>query len=195
MPVRNVTIDLNPERAAVVGTLIGYALVMGTFLDLIPIYPSISLETSTLLSHTIAIVNALTVLALVAGWYWIKRNHIQRHRAAMVTAFFLILVFLVLYLTRVGGGGTKEFIGPSLVTTVYLVMLAIHILLSVLAVPLVLYALFLGLSHTPRELRHTRHAMIGRLAAGSWLLSLLLGLVTYVMLEHLYGWEYVAVLL
>ena len=188
------TFDINPEWAALVGTLIGYVLVIGTFLELIPIYPAITLETSTMLSHMIAIVNAMTVIALVAGWYWIKAHQIQHHRIAMVTAFLLILVFLVLYLTRVGGGGTKEFVGPSLITTLYLVMLAVHIVLSVAAVPLVLYALCLGLSHTPAELRQTRHPTIGKLAAGSWLLSLLLGLVTYVMLEHLFSWEYVAII-
>ena len=190
-PVRQTMRD-RPATVAAVGTIIGYVLVIGTFLDLLPIYPSITLDTSTLLSHTIAIVNALTVLCLVTGWYWIRTNRIQRHRMAMVTAFGLILLFLVLYLVRIGGGGTKQFIGPSPIHEAYLLMLAIHILLSILAVPLVLYALVLGASHTPAELRHTIHAQVGRVAAAVWILSLVLGLVTYVMLEHLYEWQYAA---
>ncbi|MCL7419100.1 MAG: DUF420 domain-containing protein, partial [Halalkalicoccus sp.] len=67
----------------------------------------------------------------------------------------------------------------------------IHIVLSVLAVPLVLYAIVLGLTHTPGELTETRHAAVGRLAAGTWILSLSLGVVTYVMLNHLYAAEFV----
>jgi len=74
----------------------------------------------------------------------------------------------------------------------YLLMLAIHIVLSILAVPLVLYALVLGLTHTPTELRtETPHRTIGRIAAGSWILSLVLGVVTYLLLNHLYMWEFV----
>lgn len=184
-----------PAIVAAVATVVGYVLVIGTFLDLVPIYPSITLETSTMLSHAIAAVNALTVLCLLVGWYSIRRGWIERHRRAMVSAFALILLFLVLYLTRVGGGGTKEFVGPDLVTTSYLIMLAIHIVLSVVAVPLVLYALVLGLTRTPTELTQTHHATVGRAAAGTWLVSLLLGLVTYVMLEHLYTWEYVSALI
>jgi len=77
------------------------------------------------------------------------------------------------------------------VGTVYLAMLAIHILLSILAVPVVLYALVLGLTHSKRELRtEVPHARVGRIAAGSWLLSLVLGVVTYVMLNHVYGFTY-----
>lgn len=183
-----------PVVIAGIATAIGYALVIGTFLDLYPFYPAIDLRTSTMLSHSIAVINASAVLCLLVGWYWIRRNAVFKHRIAMSTAFGLIVLFLVLYLLRIGGGGTKEFVGPSLVTAGYLIMLAIHIVLSVLAVPLVLYVLILGISHTPPELRRTPHARIGRLAAGVWIVSLVLGLVTYVMLEHLYGWEYVSMI-
>lgn len=185
----------HPGVVASIGTLVGYVLVIGTFLDVFQFYPAIGLETSTMLSHSIALVNAGAVLSLLVGWYWIRQQSIVKHRMAMSTAFVLILVFLALYLLRIGGGGTKEFIGPSLITTGYLIMLAIHIILSVLAVPLVLYVLILGMAHTPAELRQTAHARIGRFAAGVWIISLVLGLVTYVMLEHLYTWEYVAMVL
>ncbi len=184
----------HPAKVTAVMTVAAYALVIGTFLDLIPIYPTIDLQLSTLLSHAIAGVNALTVITLSVGWLAIRRGQIRRHRAAMIAAIGLILIFLVLYLTRVGGGGTKHFVGPELVTLAYLLMLGIHIVLSVIAVPLVLYAFLLGVSRSPSALRGTRHATVGRIAAGSWLVSLLLGLVTYLMLEHLYGWEYVTAL-
>jgi putative membrane protein len=69
-------------------------------------------------------------------------------------------------------------------------MLAIHILLSIVAVPVVLYGLILGLTHTPEELRNTAHATVGRIAAGSWILSLVLGIVTYLMLNHIYDYEF-----
>ena len=67
-------------------------------------------------------------------------------------------------------------------------MLAIHILLSAISVPVVVHAVVLGLSHTPSELRETAHARVGRIAVAAWGLSLFLGIVTYVMLNHISGW-------
>lgn len=181
-------------------TAIGYALVIGTFAGLVPLYPDIGERGVDLLSHSIAVVNTLATIALVLGWYWIRRGEIDRHRIAMMSAFVLIVLFLLLYLPKVGGGGEKHFVLESAYAWVplwgwiypaYLVMLAIHIVLSVLAVPLVLYALVLGLTHTPRELTDTRHATVGRIAAATWILSLTLGVVTYVLLNHLYAAEFV----
>ncbi|ESS08141.1 MAG: putative membrane protein [uncultured archaeon A07HN63] len=107
-----------------------------------------------------------------------------------------------MYLPKVAGGGTKEFVLESSLAWVplwewvypaYLAMLAIHILLSILAVPLVLYAIVLGLTHTPTELRsQTPHRTVGRIAASTWILSLVLGVVTYLLLNHVYSYEFVA---
>jgi len=71
-------------------------------------------------------------------------------------------------------------------------MLAIHILLSIISVPVVLYAIVLGITHTPQELREqTPHRRVGRIAASAWVLSLTLGVVAYVLLNHTFGWEYI----
>lgn len=181
-------------------TALGYALVVGTFAGLVPLYPDIGERGVNLLSHSIAVVNTLATIALVLGWYWIRRGEVDRHRIAMMSAFALIVLFLLLYLPKVGGGGEKHFVLESAYAWVplwdwiyptYLLMLAIHIVLSVLAVPLVLYALVLGLTHGPTELAETRHATVGRIAAATWILSLTLGVVTYVLLNHLYAAEFV----
>jgi putative membrane protein len=181
-------------------TVLGYGLVIGTFAGVVPLYPDIGERGVDLLSHAIAVVNTVATVSLALGWYWIRRDEVDKHRLAMVAAFALIVLFLLLYLPKVGGGGEKHFVLESAYAWVplwswihpaYLVMLAIHILLSVLAVPLVLYALVLGLTHTPTELTRTSHARIGRWAAASWILSLVLGVVTYLMLNHLYAAEFV----
>ncbi|SFF94778.1 putative membrane protein [Halopelagius inordinatus] len=185
----------HPAAVTAVLSVVGYALVVGTFLGYVPgtVFPDLSLAEVNLLSDAIAAVNALNVLVIAAGWRWIRRDDVKKHAAAMVGSFALILVFLVMYLTKIGGGGTKEFVGPAFVYYPYLAMLAIHIVLSIVAVPVVLYALVLGLTHSPDELRRdTPHRRVGRIAAGSWLLSLSLGVVTYLLLNHLFGWEYVA---
>jgi putative membrane protein len=107
----------------------------------------------------------------------------------MLTAFALIMVFLVLYLVKVGAGFEKAILVEGPVYYAYLGMLAIHILLSALAVPVVLHAVVLGLTHSPSELRDTIHKRVGRVAVAAWGLSLFLGVVTYLLLNHVYSWE------
>ncbi|WP_324661825.1 DUF420 domain-containing protein [Haloarcula sediminis] len=178
----------SPRRVTAVLSLVGYALVFGTFGGVFP-FPSISNETVIVLSDAIAVVNTLALGCILAGVYFIRTDQVRRHRAAMLSAFALIVLFLVLYLLKVGGGFEKSILVEGAVYYAYLVMLAVHILLSAVSVPVVVHAVVLGLSHTPSELRETAHARVGRIAVAAWGLSLFLGIVTYVMLNHIYMWE------
>jgi putative membrane protein len=186
----------HPGVVTAVLTVVGYVLVVGTLYVGLPIYPDIGLSTVNLLSHAIAAVNTVTVSLLVLGWYWIRNGEVEKHRRAMSAAFGLILVFLVLYLLKTGGGGRKDVVGTGLLQSAYLAMLAVHILLSVVSVPVVLYALTLGLTRTPTELRNdTPHRRVGRIAAGSWIVSLTLGILAYVLLNYVLEFEFVPVVL
>ncbi len=184
-----------PRAVTVALSVIGYVAVVGVFVSptIAGLFPDLALSQVNVLSNAIAIVNSLTIVSILLGWYWIRNGEVRKHATAMVSSFTLILLFLGMYLPKVAGGGTKRFVGPDLITIGYLLMLAIHILLSILAVPVVLYAVVLGLTHSPRELREeTPHATVGRIAAGTWLLSLTLGVVTYLLLNHVYDWTYTA---
>ena len=185
----------HPAATTALLSVLGYALVIGTFQGVVPasVFPALSESQVNLFSHLIAAINTVATLLLIAGWRWIRRGEVRKHAAAMSGSFALILAFLVLYLTKIGGGGQKEIVGaPELIYYAYLAMLAIHILLSVVAVPVVLHAIVLGATHTPTELRRdTPHARVGRIAAGSWILSLTLGIVTYLMLNWIYGYRFV----
>ena len=175
-------------------SVVGYLLVVGTFVGLIPreVYPELSIWWVNRLADGIAVVNTSALAALVVGWRRIRRGEVAGHRRAMLVAFGLIVLFLVLYLLKVGGGGTKEFVGPQAAHTMYLAMLAVHIVLSVVAVPLVVYQVVTGLSHTPAELRErVQHRRVGRLGAAAWIISLALGVTAYLLLNHVYGWRFV----
>ncbi len=97
----------SPRRVTALISLVGYALVFATFGGVLP-FPSISDRTVILLSDAIAVVNASALTAIVAGVYFIKTDQIRRHRAAMLTAFVLIIAFLVMYLLKVGGASRRR---------------------------------------------------------------------------------------
>ena len=187
----------HPLFATAVLSILGYVLVIGTFAGVLGIFPDIGRNTVLLFSDAIAVINSLALTALLVGFYFIRRGDVRRHRAAMLTAFSLIMLFLVVYLWKVGGGFEKEIVinegqflaaYAGLIRPLYLLMLAIHILLSAIAVPVVIYPVVIGLTHTPAEIAETAHARVGRIAVASWSLSLFLGVVTYFLLNHVYSW-------
>jgi putative membrane protein len=135
----------------------------------------------------IALVNALALTSLIAGWRAIRGRRLQPHRRFMLASAALIALFLVLYVTRVALGGTKAFPGPPAIRTyVYLPVLAVHIVLSVASVPLVIYNLLTGLTRGVPAIAGTRHPAVGRYAVALWSTSLALGIVVYLLLNVLY---------
>ena len=187
----------HPRLVTAVLSLVGYILVAASFMGLIP-FPTLGRAGVVLFSDLIAIINTIALTSLLAGYWFIRRGQRQRHRVAMSLTFALILVFLVLYIWKQSGGFTKDFVvaeGQFLaafatpITYAYLVMLAIHVLLSILAVPVVLHAIVLAATQSMERLGVTLHPTVGRIAVAAWGLSLALGILTYWMLNHVYSWE------
>lgn len=187
----------HPRTVTAVLSIVGYALVGASFMNVIP-FPRLGRSGVVLFSDLIAVVNSIALVSLLAGYWFIKRGKRRRHIAAMSTTFVLILLFLVLYIWKQAGGFTKGLVirdgqflasmGP-LVSDAYLVMLAVHVLLSILAVPVVLHAVVLAATQPIDQLGETLHPTVGRIAVASWGLSLALGILTYWMLNHVYDWE------
>ncbi|WP_114576175.1 DUF420 domain-containing protein [Saliphagus sp. LR7] len=151
----------------------------------VPGAPSWVLEA---IPHVNAAISLTAIGTIAAGWRAIRAGRIDRHRAAMVASFLLFVAFLGLYLYRlVALGGPASFPGPAAVERfVYLPVLAVHILLAVVCIPLLYYVLLLAATRPAAELPATRHAAVGRVAATLWLVSFALGVVVYTMLYHVY---------
>src|SRR3990170_769741 len=69
---------------------------------------------------------------------------------------------------------------------IYLPALSIHVLLSILSVPMVVYNLITVLTRSIRDIGTTRHPQIGRYAVALWSTSLVLGIVVYLLLNIVY---------
>lgn len=135
----------------------------------------------------IALVNASALACLLGGWRAIKAGRVDAHRTLMLAAAAFISAFLVLYLTRVTLGGVKPFPGPqSIRLYLYLPALTVHIALSILSVPLVIYNLIIGLTVPVWRIGLTGHPRVGRVAVALWSISLSLGILVYLLLNVFY---------
>lgn len=176
----------SPSFAALILTLLVYSVLAYALTSRAPLYldPSLA-RVVALLPHVIVVVNTLALYFLFRGWQAVKAGRVRRHRAYMVAAVVFISTFLLLYVTRVVLGGTKAFPGPPDVRLyLYLPALIVHIALSIVSVPLVIYNVYIGLTVDWRRIRTTtRHPQVGRIAVLLWSISLALGIFVYLLLN------------
>ena len=126
-----------------------------------------------------ALLNGLSAIALVTGFIFIRRHQISRHRAAMITAFIFSSLFLVSYLTNHALHGDILYPGHSAVRTLYLTILTSHIILSMVALPMILITFYFSLSG-----RFAQHRKIARYTFPIWLYVSITGVVVYAMLAN-----------
>ncbi len=179
--------DRVTELTAVL-TVVSLALVFAAVRGAVPA-SALPRASSVLLAipHLNTLLSLAAIGAILAGIYGIRQGQVRRHRASMVTAFALFVTFLVLYLYRVAIEGPHPFPGPDPVYQfVYLPILAVHILLAMVALPLLYYVLLLAVTHSVPDLRDTAHRRVGRIAASLWLVSFVLGIVVYALLYVVY---------
>ena len=135
------------------------------------------------LPHAIGAVNTLTALALLAGLYFIKNNNIAAHKQAMLAAFGLGGVFLVLYiLYHVSNPSTAYASSDPTWRGIYYFVLISHIVMSFGVVPLVLLALYYAFSG-----QFARHRRLVRYGWPLWFYVSVSGVVAYLMIRPYYS--------
>src|SRR5258708_17890201 len=101
-----------------------------------------------------ALLNGLCAIALCVGLYFIKHRNREAHRTSMLLAFGFSSVFLISYIVNHALHGDTIFPGHGPVRTLYLSILASHVILSIVALPMVLTTFFFSL--TGRFAMHRR---------------------------------------
>jgi putative membrane protein len=129
-----------------------------------------------------AILNGLAATALLIGYTFIRARRIPQHRASMITAFVFSALFLVSYIAHHALHGDVRYPLHAAFRTFYLWLLASHILLAVVALPVVLITFFFSLTG-----RIPQHRKIARFTFPLWLYVSVTGVVTYVMLRLAQG--------
>jgi putative membrane protein len=121
--------------------------------------------------------NGASAVLLAAGWVFVRRRRIAAHRACMLGAFCVSVLFLVSYVTYHALAGSRPFPGQGWTRWVYFPILVTHIVLAAAMVPFVLTTLYRALGAD-----FARHARLGRLTLPLWLYVSVTGVVVYCML-------------
>ena len=135
---------------------------------------------ATVLPHVNASLNGLGAFLLIAGYIFIRQRKTAAHRACMIGAFGLSILFLVSYLVYHSLVGSVRFQGTGGLRTLYLSVLATHSLLAAIVPFLAVITLWRGL----RE-KFDTHVAIARWTLPIWLYVSITGVVVYWMLYHL----------
>jgi putative membrane protein len=125
-----------------------------------------------------AFLNGLSAIALCVGLYFIKHGNRQAHRTSMLWAFGFSSLFLISYIVNHALHGDTRFPGHGTARTIYLSILASHIFLSVVALPLVLTTFFFSLSG-----RFVMHRRIARYTFPIWLYVSVTGVIVFAFLK------------
>ena len=124
-----------------------------------------------------AVLNTLCTVALLFGLYFIRHQAVTRHRNSMFAAFFFSTLFLVSYIANHALHGDAHFQGHGAIRVGYFALLISHILLSVLALPMILITFFLSLTG-----RFVIHRAVARYTYPVWLYVSVTGVIVYAML-------------
>jgi putative membrane protein len=125
-----------------------------------------------------ALLNGLCAITLCVGLYFIKHHDREAHRTSMLLAFVFSSAFLISYVLNHALHGDTIFPGHGPVRTLYLTILASHVILSIFALPMVLTTFFFSLTG-----RFAMHRRIARLTFPIWLYVSITGVVVFVFLK------------
>ena len=129
-----------------------------------------------------AVLNGASAVSLLIGFTFIRARKIAAHRASMMTAFVFSTLFLIGYIAHHALHGDVRYPVDAAFRTPYLCLLASHIVLATLTLPLVLVTFFFSLSG-----RIPQHRKVARWTFPLWLYVSVTGVVTYAMLRLAQG--------
>lgn len=148
-----------------------------------PRIPKIDLgDWTKVLPHLNGLINSLTSISLLAGFYFIKQKNISAHRLMMTVSFSLGAVFLVSYVLYHLSNESTAFGGEGIIRPIYYFLLISHITLSIGVVWFVLRAIYFAMSN-----QIELHKKAVKWAFPIWLYVSITGVIVYLMIAPYYN--------
>ncbi len=133
------------------------------------------------LPHFQALLNTTATVLLASGYYFIRNARRDLHRNCMATALVISSVFMVSYLTYHAHVGYMPFAGQGIIRPFYFTLLASHVILAAVIVPLVLTTVFFAI-----KADFNRHPRLARWTLPLWFYVSVSGVVIYLLGFHVY---------
>jgi len=127
-----------------------------------------------------ATLNSIAAVLLAAGYAFIRRGQVSRHRFCMTAAFITSCLFLVSYLVYHYQVGSVPFTKQGWIRPVYFTILISHIILAAAIVPLALVTLYFAVKE-----RFDKHRRIARWTWPVWMYVSVTGVAIYWMLYRM----------
>jgi putative membrane protein len=125
-----------------------------------------------------ATLNAISATLLVLAYRAVRRRQYTRHTGFVFGALASSALFLVSYLVYHAFHGDTKFTGQGPIRPAYFFVLISHIVLSVVALPLILLSTYLSLAG-----RFKAHRKVSRYTFPIWLYVSVTGVLIFVMLK------------
>ncbi len=132
------------------------------------------------LPHLNALLNTVSAVLLLIGYYFIRQRDVAAHRRCMLAALGSSGLFLISYLVYHFGVGSVRFEGQGWIRLVYFAVLVSHTVLATAIVPLVLVTVVRALGR-----RFDKHRAIARWTLPLWLYVSVTGVAVYWMLYRM----------
>lgn len=164
-----------------IGAWILTAIVLGLMVLMREVKLEVAFDTSVLPAFN-ASVNSLTAIVLLYAFVQIKRKRIENHRKAMYAAVGLSVIFLFSYVMYHFTNVETPYCGHGVARTVYLVILASHIILAAIIFPFILFTFVRAYTG-----QFSRHRRMARWVWPVWFYVAVTGPVVYLMLRPCYA--------
>ena len=128
-----------------------------------------------------AAVNAAGAVVLLFGLIFVKLGNIRLHRAMMVAAMGLSVLFLLSYVAYHITNDPTRYPADAPMRALYLLLLITHIILAAVSLPFILFTFIAGWTN-----RFTAHRKLARWVYPMWLYVAITGPVCYWMLRPYY---------
>ncbi|GGZ45029.1 DUF420 domain-containing protein [Mesonia mobilis] len=128
-----------------------------------------------------AVLNGLTAVLLLMGFFCIRSGNRIMHRNMMISAFGLSAVFLISYVISKISNEPVPYGGEGYLRPIYFFILISHIVLSAIIVPLVLFTMYRGLTN-----EYKKHRKIARWTFPIWLYVAVTGVLVYLFMIPYY---------
>ncbi len=128
-----------------------------------------------------ASLNALTAIGLIVAIIAIKRKNRKLHQRVIQVCLIFSILFLLLYVLYHMTSDTTPYGGEGLLKMIYFFLLISHILLSMVVIPIVLFAYLFAWQGD-----FVRHKKWTKFAFPLWLYVAVTGVLVYVMISPYY---------